>query len=56
MRDERRYTWGNNPVRAKYKGKICFVLAYGKLNSALVAFTDGFKMITDRRAFRKIQI
>ena len=49
----RRYSWGNNSVRAKYKGELCLVLAYGKKQSALVKFFDGFEMITSMRALRK---
>ena len=48
-----KYIWGNNSVRAKYKGQICKVLAYGKMRSVLVEFSDGHRMITDRYALRK---
>lgn len=35
------------------KGSPCRVLARGKLNSVLVEFADGFKVITSRYAVRK---
>lgn len=35
------------------KGQPCRVLARGKLNSALVEFRDGFKVVTSRHAVRK---
>ena len=34
-------------------GHPCRVLAVGKLNSALVQFEDGFKVLTSRYAVRK---
>jgi hypothetical protein len=47
------YLWGNNPVRAKYKGEACQVLAYGKKNSILVEFEDGHRMVTSRNSVRR---
>lgn len=47
------YSWGNNPVRAKLKGKVCRVLARGKMNSALVEFENGEKQIISRNALRR---
>jgi hypothetical protein len=35
------------------KGQACRVLARGKMNSILVEFEDGFKVITSRFAVRK---
>lgn len=35
------------------KGQRCRVLARGKMNSAMVEFEDGFKVITSRNAIRK---
>lgn len=35
------------------KGQACCVLARGKMNSILVEFEDGFKVITSRFAIRK---
>lgn len=36
------------------KGSRCNVLARGRMNSILVEFEDGFKVITSRNAVRKI--
>jgi hypothetical protein len=36
------------------KGQSCCVLARGKLNSCLVQFADGVKIVTSRYAVRKI--
>lgn len=35
------------------KGQHCKVLARGKLNSVLVQFEDGWKVVTSRYAIRK---
>ena len=35
------------------KGQLCRVLARGKMNSILVEFEDGFRVITSRYAVRK---
>ena len=37
------------------KGQPCRVLARGRLNSILVEFGDGFRVITSRYAVRKLQ-
>lgn len=37
------------------KGQKCRVLKRGWMNSILVEFEDGFKMLTSRRAVRKIR-
>ena len=50
---DHRYCWGNNPVRAKYKGKDCRVVSQGKMNSIMVEFEDGFSMITSRYSVRR---
>jgi len=47
------YAWGNNDLRKQYKGRSCRVLARGKMNSVLIQFEDGFKMITSRYAVKK---
>lgn len=47
------YLWGNNPVRAKLKGRRCRVLARGRMNSILVEFEDGYKTVTSRWAVRE---
>ena len=49
------YNWGNNPTRKRLKGRLCFVLAYGKMNSVLIEVVWSFeRLITDRRALRKV--
>jgi len=35
------------------KGQACRILARGRMNSCLVEFEDGFKVITSRWAVRK---
>ena len=35
-------------------GQLCRVLATGRMNSALVEFDDGYKVITSRYAVRKL--
>ena len=49
------YRWGNNPVRARLKGRHCRVLARGALNSALVEFEDGVRHIVSRNALRRVK-
>ena len=36
------------------KGHQCRVLVRGKMNSILVEFSDGFKVVTSRYAVRKV--
>jgi hypothetical protein len=35
-------------------GYVCRVLARGSMNSCLVVFADGFKMVTSRNALRRL--
>lgn len=37
------------------KGQACRVIARGKMNSVLVGFEDGFKVVTSRYAVRKVK-
>lgn len=37
------------------KGQRCRVLARGKMNSILVEFADGWKVVTSRYAVRKVE-
>lgn len=37
------------------KGKPCRVVARGKMNSILVEFEDGFRVVTSRYAVRRAQ-
>jgi hypothetical protein len=43
------YRWD----RQGRKGQRCRVIARGKMNSALVEFADGYRMVTSRNALRK---
>jgi hypothetical protein len=45
------YNWGNNPVRAKLKGKKCRILARGKMNSVALEFENGQQIITSANSF-----
>jgi len=44
------YRWN----RQGRKGYVCRVLARGSMNSCLVVFADGFKMVTSRNALRRL--
>jgi len=48
------YLWGNNPVRAKMKGRTCRVLCRGKMNSCMLEFENGDRTVTSRNAIRKV--
>lgn len=49
------FAWGNNPKRAKLKGRACKLLAAGAMNSVEVIFTDTLEHeIVSRRALRTI--
>ena len=48
------YIWFWRRKLGDRKGYQCKVLARGKMNSILVEFRDGFKVITSRFAVRKI--
>lgn len=43
------YRWD----RKDRKGQRCLVTARGKMNSCLVVFEDGYRMVTSRNALRK---
>lgn len=43
------YRWD----RQGRKGQLCRVLARGTLNSCLVEFVDGYRMVTSRNAIKK---
>ena len=49
------YCWGNNPVRARMKGKRCRIIARGKMNTVLIQTEGGEYYTTSRYAFRKQQ-
>lgn len=47
------YVWGNNPVRARLKGKRCRIVAVGyRMNSIQIEFEDGTQIITSKRSVR----
>jgi len=51
-----RYAWGNNPVRAKLKGRLCRLLVVGGKGTVLIQMLDtGEKMYTARRALRRVR-
>ena len=54
MRMTYNYKWFWKTKLPDRKNKKCAVIARGKLNSILVEFEDGFKVVTSRFAVRKI--
>lgn len=49
------YIWGNNVRRARLKGRVCRIVASGRMNTVLVEFTDtGERVTTSRRALRPV--
>lgn len=50
------YRWANNPVRAKFKGRRCRVIARGTMNSCLLEFIDnGERIVSSRNAIRRFK-
>ena len=49
------YTWFWHSRLSERKGQPCRILTRGRMNSILVEFEDGFKVITSRYAVRKIR-
>jgi hypothetical protein len=48
-----RYAWKNNVKRAALYGRLCRVLARGRMNSIMIEFLDnGQREITSRNAVR----
>lgn len=47
------YVWFWRSRLPERKGQSCRVLARGRMNSILVEFMDGFKVLTSRYAVRK---
>jgi len=52
-REEWPYVWFWRERLPERKGQPCRVLARGKMNSALVEFPDGYRVITSRYAVRR---
>jgi hypothetical protein len=50
-----RWHWRKYPVYSDRKDQRCRVLARGKLNSALIEFEDGFRMVASRNGLRRIK-
>jgi hypothetical protein len=60
-----RWAWGQKPGYDRgtmprvfdrdRKGERCAVLARGKMNSALIEFEDGYRVITSRNGLRRIK-
>lgn len=51
-----RYAWRNNSKRATLHGRLCRVIARGRMNSALVEFPDnGQRECVSRNALRKFK-
>jgi len=49
------HTWFWKSRLPERKGQPCNVLARGKMNSILVEFEDGYKVVTSRFAVRLIK-
>jgi hypothetical protein len=47
------HRWYWRKVLPERHGQLCAPLAYGRLNSCLVQFEDGFLVITSRHAIRR---
>lgn len=50
-----RYVWSWRPSWMRpidRKGQVCRILVRGAMNSALIEFEDGFKVIASRNALR----
>lgn len=50
-----RYAWGNNPERARMKGRRCRVLAVGGMGTALLEVEGYGRTLTSRRALRRLE-
>lgn len=47
------YYWRVKTRLPERKGQLCRVLVRGRMNSCLVEFTDGYRVITSRNYVRK---
>lgn len=47
------FAWGNNAVRAAWKGRRCRIVASGSRGTAMLEFEDGRRVVTSRRAVRR---
>ena len=48
------HTWRWKSILGERFGQPCRVVCTGKLNSALVEFADGYRVVTSRYAVRRI--
>ncbi len=48
------FAWKNNDLRRQYYGKPCRLVAAGALNSILIEFENGRRLVTSRNAIRRI--
>lgn len=55
LKNEYPYYWRVRTRLSDRFGQPCRVLARGTMNSALVEFADGYKVVTSRNYFRKIK-
>lgn len=49
------YIWFWKTRLPERKGELCRVVSRGKMNSILVEFVDGFRVVTSRFAVRKVK-
>lgn len=49
------FCWRNNPTRVELHGKKCRILARGSMNSVLIEFENGLRVVTSRNAIRKVK-
>jgi len=50
------YYWRVRTRLPERNGQLCRVLIRGKMNSALVEFQDGYKVITSRNYIRRTKV
>lgn len=47
------WSWAKYPVDSLRKGAPCRMLARGRMNSCLLEFEDGYRVVTSRNGLRK---
>ena len=50
------FCWKNNPVRARFYKKKCRIVCRGTMNSCLLEFENGERIVTSRNSIRRIKI
>lgn len=48
------YRWRNNPRRAQLYGQRCRIMASGRMGSVLIEFQNAERVVTSRRALRRV--